>query len=306
MSLIFKKPEISDKSDCQIILDQEKNIHIDSAFGTWFLWAEPFGTEICKFGNILFKKIGTDINNTVFEFPRGTKSISELRDAILMLVGYAKKMKLPEFKFTELLSSEILKLQNAFPEKFKITSNRDKYEYIYKSKDLALLPGKKYHGKRNHISKFSKMYDWKYKPIECKEKEKYINFLETWFYEKLSSEKIKDLQEYKVIKKAINNMKNLGLKGGIIEIHGNIVAFTMGEKINEKNFVVHFEKALSEYSTAYSVINSEFAKILLANKYEFINREEDLGIPGLRKAKLSYKPTVLIPKYDATLTDYRI
>lgn len=305
MSLIFKKPEISNKTEFQSILDQEKNIHSESAFGTWFLWAETLGIEVCKFENIIFKKMGTNINNTVFEFPRGAKSIDELRNAILMLIGYAQKIKLPEFKFTELLSSEILKLQSAFPEKFKITANRDKYEYIYKTKDLALLPGKKYHGKKNHISKFSKMYDWEYKPIDYKDKEKYLKFIKTWFEKKMSPEKIKYSQEYKAIQTAINNLENLGLLGGTIEIQNNIAAFTMGEKINNKNLLIHFEKALPEYSGAYSVINREFAKTFL-NKYDFINREEDMGIPGLRKSKLSYKPVALLPKYDATLTDYQI
>lgn len=306
MSLVFRKPEISDKDEIQKILEKENNIHAESAFGTWFLWAEPLGIEICKSENVIFKKIGTDINNTFFELPRGTTSTNELKEAILMLIGYAQKLKLPEFKFTELLSSEILRLQSAFPEKFKITANRDKYEYIYKTKDLALLPGKKYHGKKNHISKFSKTYDWCYEPLQYRNKEKYMNFVKTWFEKRLPPEKIKRDKEYISINKAITNMKELSLQGGTIEINKEIIAFTMGEKINNKIFLTHFEKALPEYSAAYSVINREFAKTLLDSNYSFINREEDLGIAGLRKAKLSYKPVALLPEYDAILTDYQV
>ncbi len=306
MSLVFRKPEISDKDEIQKILAQEKNIHSESTFGTWFLWANALNVEICKFENIIFKKIGTNVNNIVFEFPRGTTSINELRETILMLIEYAQKLKLSEFKFTELLGSEILRLQSAFPEKFKITANRNKYEYIYKTKDLALLPGKKYHGKKNHISKFSKTYDWQYKSLNYENKEKYLNFIETWFRKKLSYEKIKQEKEYIAITSAINNIESLDFEGGVIEIHGKIVAFTLGERINSKIFLTHFEKALPEYSGAYSIINKEFAKTLLDKKYSFINREEDMGIPGLRKAKLSYKPAALLPKYDAILTDYQV
>ncbi len=303
MSLVFRKPEIKDKPEIQKILNQENNIHSESAFGTWFFWADALKIEFCQIENILFKKYGN--NETIFEFPRGTSSVNKLRNAILMLIRYAQTMHLPEFKFTDLLSSEVTKLQNAFPEKFKITANRDNYEYIYKTKDLALLPGKKYHGKKNHISKFSKMYDWNYCPLDHKNKEKYLRFIDTWFKEKMPCEKIKKDEEYIATNKAISHMDKLEVLGGTIEIDNKIAAFTMGERINNKTFLIQFEKALPKYSNAYSVINREFAKTLLG-KYDFINREEDLGIPGLRKAKLSYKPVALVPKYDAVLMDYQI
>lgn len=302
VELVFRKPKITDKEKIQKILEKEKNIHSESAFGTWFLWSEPLNIEFCELKNILFKKVGK--NDVVFEFPRGVSSIKELREAILILVDYAQKNKLKEFKFTELLGSEVVKLQKAFPEKFKITANRDKYEYIYKTKDLALLQGRKYHSKKNHISKFSKMYDWEYKPLNYDEKEKYLKFTKLWFEKKYTPEKIKSLKEYDAMKKAIENINQLALQGGIIKVNGKIVALTIGEKINEKNFLIHFEKVLPEYIGAYSVINREFAKTLL-NKFEFINREEDMGIAGLRKSKLSYKPFALLPKYDALLIDYQ-
>ncbi len=303
MELSFRPPKITDKEEIQKVLEKEKNIHAESAFGTWLLWSDPLSIEICKLKNVLFKKSGK--NDVVFEFPLGTSSVQELREVILVLIDYAQKNKLKEFKFAELLGSEVIKLQNAFPEKFKITANRDKYEYIYKTKDLALLPGRKYHSKKNHISKFSKIYNWQYKPVNCNEKERYLKFIKSWFEKKMTFGKIANSKEYIAICKAIENMEKLGLQGGIIEIYGKIVAFTIGERINEKNFLIHFEKAMPEYLGAYSVINQEFAKTLL-NKFEFINREEDMGIAGLRKSKLSYKPFALLPKYDAVLIDYQI
>lgn len=303
MELVFRKPQIEDKEEIQKILSNEKNIHSESAFGTWFLWSEPLGIEICNYKNMLFKKSGK--NNVFFEFPLGILSKKDLQEAVLMLIEYAQKNKLKEFKFTELLGSEVIKLQNAFPKKFKITANRNKYEYIYKSKDLAILPGRKYHSKKNHISQFSRTYNWEYKPLNYDEKEKYLNFIKVWFEKKFSHEKIKISREYVAMQKAVENMKKLCLLGGTLEINGQTVALTIGEKINDKNFLIHFEKAMPEYLSAYSVINQEFAKTLL-EKYEFINREEDMGIVGLRKSKLSYKPFALLPKYDAFLIDYQL
>ena len=97
---------------------------------------------------------------------------------------------------------------------------------------------------------------------------------------------------------SFENYEKLGFEGGAILVDGKIVACTIGEKINSDNFVVHFEKAFTEFEGAYTIINQEFSKTL-EDRFKFINREEDLGIEGLRKAKLSYRPFLLLEKYDA-------
>ena len=94
---------------------------------------------------------------------------------------------------------------------------------------------------------------------------------------------------------ALNHFKELNLLGGAIRIDHKLVAFTFGSPINQDTFGVHVEKADTDYEGAYSIINQEFAS-RIPEQYVYVNREEDLGIPGLRKAKLSYNPTILLPK----------
>lgn len=295
----FKKPLVGDKIWIKKIFNFENNINSDSSLGTLFLWSDVFDVKICNFNNILLKKHGN-----LYEFPKGYTSKADLKNALENLIYNAKINRYEKFKISGILSKEVLKLQEIFKDKFEIIKKRNDFEYIYKSKDLALLNGKKYHSKKNHITKFSKLYNWTCKYINLNNKEKYIRFFEKWFSEhNFDGKNIYENSEYKAIRKAFDLYKELELVGISIEIDDKIVACSIGEKINDKAFLIHFEKALSDYSEAYSVINNEFAKILF-KKFEFINREEDLGIEGLRKAKLSYKPIDFIYKYDAVLKEF--
>lgn len=107
--------------------------------------------------------------------------------------------------------------------------------------------------------------------------------------------------EFCVTKNSIRKFEELGLIGGVLRVDGEIVAFTIGEPVNEDTFVVHIEKAFSAVDGAYPMINQQFVEHELQGKYKYVNREEDLGVEGLRKAKLSYKPAFLIEKGIATL-----
>ncbi len=299
MSLEFRDPTINDKQWVSKILRSEKKINSESVFGTGYIWSDHYSIKICQYENMLIKKV-TKKNTTGYEFPQGAKSAQELEKAVSAVINDAKESGYNKLLFIDFLDSEVKKIEEIFPEKFKFVPVRDDFEYIYAVKDLALLPGKKYHSKRNHISKFSKTFKWNYKPMVYEDKNRYLNFFEKWFKSSASEEEYKNAGEHDAIKKALENFKTLEFSGGIIEIEGEIIACTIGEKIKEDTFLIHFEKALAEFSDAYSVINNEFCKTLLG-KYKFVNREEDMGIPGLRKAKLSYRPVILLAKYDAVL-----
>lgn len=302
MNLNFKEPTIDDKEWVQKILNREKKINSEAAFGTCYLWSHYYSTTICNYEDMLIKKSGSE--SISYECPQGAQSTSNFKKAMEAVINDAKENNCNELILTDFLDSEIQKIEEIFPEKFEFVPVRDNFEYIYKTQDLALLQGKKYHSKRNHISKFSKMFGWKYKPTIPELKDKYLAFIEKWFKSRALKEPFKKLGEYKAIKKALENYEELELSGGVLEVDSEIIAFTIGEKINNDVFLVHFEKALHEFDGAYSAINNEFSKTLL-DKYKFINREEDLGIPGLRKAKLSYHPAVLLPKHKAVLKAYR-
>jgi len=301
MNLEFKDPTIDDKDWVQKILNRERKINSESAFSTCYIWSHYYSTKICLYEDMLIKKL--DNESIMYECPQGARRAKDFKKAINAIINDAKENNYGEIAFVDFLDSEVRKTEEIFPKKFKFTPVRDNFEYIYKTKDLALLQGKKYHGKRNHISKFSKMFDWEYKPTIPANKEKYLAFFEKWFESRDLKEPFKKLAEYKAIQKAMQNYEALELSGGIIEVDEEIAACTIGKKINDDVFLIHFEKALNEFGGAYSVINNEFCKTLLGD-YKFINREEDLGIPGLRKSKLSYGPAVLLPKYKAVFKDY--
>ena len=182
-----------------------------------------------------------------------------------------------------------------YGEYYEFIPQRDAFDYVYLQSDLATLSGKKYHSKRNHILAFSKKYDWKSEIITEQNIPKILECMEKWY--EANAEKTDELMktEKEGIHFMLDNMQVLGIKGMAIFVDDKVVAFTLGSPINRDVFDVHIEKALPEYATAYAVINNEFAKAL--SDYKYINREDDLGIEGLRKAKLSYKPHILLKKY---------
>ena len=282
MSLSFRRPRLEDRQEVKKILEKSGNIDSASAFGTLYLWAEGYDINICVHDGVLLKKIGKS-----YGFPRGAKSDAKLKTCLEALKQNCLNSE--KFILDDLLENDVRELDRILPGKFSFSKKRDNAEYIYDIKNLAQLSGKKYHQKRNHISKFSKLYNWKYIPciknVEC------MDFFEKWFKIYSKDEEKFNKQEYLAIKKALENFQALKLSGGAI-----------GEKINKDVLLVHFEKALPEFEGAYSVINNEFCKSEAEN-FRLINREEDMGIPGLRKSKLSYKPMFLLNKYTAVWED---
>lgn len=190
-------------------------------------------------------------------------------------------------------------LEQALPGSFFYIPERDYFDYIYLRENLALLKGKKYQSKRNHINNFKKQYVYEYIPItpdivpqclllECK-----------WYKSNHTDEDEEELSdERRSLTYALHHFDALGLIGGAIRVDGEIVAFSFGAPVNHNTFGVHVEKADVHYEGAYTVINQEFASHL-PEVYSYVNREEDLGIEGLRRAKLSYNPIILLEKSAA-------
>ncbi len=189
------------------------------------------------------------------------------------------------------------KFNTVFSDRYEITYDRDAFDYIYLTEALSKLAGKKYHSKRNHISSFSKKFNWSYEKITDKNIKDIKLCADKWYSENFNRLDETMACEKKGVNTILDNMATLNAVGGAIRIGEDIVAFTIGSAINKNYFDIHIEKALSDFSEAYTVINKEFALNELAD-YKYINREDDLGLEGLRKAKLSYKPDRLIQKYN--------
>ncbi|MBU0944619.1 MAG: DUF2156 domain-containing protein [Proteobacteria bacterium] len=178
---------------------------------------------------------------------------------------------------------------------YEIKEDRDNFDYLYTRQDLAELAGRNFHKKRNLIKAFLNNYSYEGRPLLQTHKEDVLEILEKW---RLNRDEPGD---YVAAKEALEKAEELQLCGGIYYVEGNPVAYSLGEELAcGKSFVIHFEKAVSEYKGLWQFINQAFASIL-PEQYETVNREQDLGNEGLRKAKLSYRPIAFVEKFKATV-----
>ncbi len=261
-------------------------------FGNIFMWSDIYENKIFNDNGIFISADFTD--KPVFCYPIGD---GDKKATIERLIEFSKGLGV-NLEFFGMTEKDRDELQFLFPKQFEITEERDYFDYLYTSESLATLVGRKLASKRNHISYFEKTFDWKYEPITKENIHKCELLNEHW--ERLNREKNPEEigDEHLAIKKALSNFFNLGFEGGILTIENEIVAFTFGEKLNDNTFCTHVEKAYGNIRGAYQMINREFAR-QLRDRYEYINREDDTGSEGLRRAKLSYHPHRLVIKYSA-------
>lgn len=188
-------------------------------------------------------------------------------------------------------------LSERFPDRFEVIEDRDSSDYIYDAEKLRTLSGRKYHSKKNHYNAFMKEYEgrFEYRRLDTPDFKEAIDLMERW-----AEDKEKDMTlvgERLAVEKVFRNYGCLReTKVGGIYIDGRLEAFTFGDALNPDTVDVHVEKANPEIRGLYTVIN----KLFLENEFpqmDFVNREEDLGLEGLRQAKLSYKPVKLVEKF---------
>lgn len=179
--------------------------------------------------------------------------------------------------------------------------NEDNSDYVYERQALATLAGHKLQSKRNFLNRFHRNYpNYVYKPLEEKDVDACLALDKSWIDKGLTlGHTNEEINERKTIKYAFDHWHELQAIGGVIYIEGQLVAFTYGAAINNDTFDVCVEKADTTFEGAYAAINNEFVNHL-PPQYKWLNREEDLGIPGLRQAKSTYHPAVRLHKYVLT------
>lgn len=187
------------------------------------------------------------------------------------------------------------KIESDCPGRYSFTEDRNNFEYVYSAENLCTLRGKKYHSKRNHINKLLSSHSAHYRRYTKDDYDDCIRLYMRWAENKGGL-----MQSYQseldALKDALKYKDELGLVGGLLIVDGNLEAFTVGEKFGDDMAIVHIEKANPSMQGAYAMINREF----VCHEWrdlQYINREEDMGIEGLRKAKLSYNPVFLSEKY---------
>ncbi|MDL2258059.1 phosphatidylglycerol lysyltransferase domain-containing protein [Eubacteriales bacterium OttesenSCG-928-K08] len=204
-----------------------------------------------------------------------------------------------EFPRFRSVSGQFVPLFRKHAPQFTLSPERDTFDYVYRVEDLLNLAGRKYHSKRNHIHQFTSQYEFEYQELSPQDSEECMELYLSWLSEKdVLAPGI--LGEMNAIRFLLPNMDKLGVRGAGIRVGGKLVAFTIGEQINSDAAVIHIEKADASYMGLYAVINQQFVKNTWSH-LSYINREEDMGILGMRKAKLSYRPAFMVEKFDAVL-----
>lgn len=184
---------------------------------------------------------------------------------------------------------------------FVVEPVRDHFDYVYASQDIGSLAGRKYSKKRNLINQFLRSYRYEYAPLTAALVPNCLALAEVWCEQRLCEDDISLLHEFRGIRDALDHFTALHIEGGAIVLDGKVQAFSLGELLNEKVAVVHIEKANPEFKGIYPMITQQFSAQRWQGNVDFINREQDLGDPGLRHAKESYYPSHLVEKFDVRL-----
>ncbi|HRU39023.1 MAG TPA: phosphatidylglycerol lysyltransferase domain-containing protein [Candidatus Goldiibacteriota bacterium] len=254
-------------------------------FTEMFVWRKQRNTSLtdCD-GNICvcLEKNGT----TLFYPPLGKADKAAIVKKILGQAG-------PDTAFYGFTENEAQELSGAG---FSVKSDPDNADYVYRSEDLIKLAGRKYDGKRNHLKKFLENYEFKFVEITPELIPELISFQRAWCEARACEDDLSLMHESRAVMEALENYPSLGVIGAAVLVKGKVQAFTIASELNADTAVVLFEKANPEYRGIYQFINREFCEKALS-KYAWINREQDAGDPGLRRAKQSYNPARMVEKY---------
>lgn len=294
----YKKISLEDKALFDSYLNKDFFYLSDVSFGNLYIWHNAREISFAIINASLVIRTCYEGAKPFYFFPIGGNEVNKIECIEEMIKDCEQKGEILEFHSLEQKSVEIL--NKYFQDKFSITPNRDRSDYVYNIKELIELSGRKYHKKKNHLNQFLQTYpDFEYQSIDSSNKHRVLDVWKKWFFAQgevsdgLKSENIGIID-------ALNHYESLGLKGGFVSVEDNIIAFSFGEVINSEMAVIHIEKADFNYHGAYQIINQQ----LLLNEfssYLYANREEDLGIEGLRRAKMSYNPVFLVEKFEAII-----
>lgn len=328
--LEFRPPELSDKDFASAAVAESGYIGSDAGFANVYLLRKKYGTRIALRDGFLFRYYEGQGSRRGYAFPLGA---DDPRKALELIAEDARESDRPlEFCLVDEPRAQILREyfntkagSNSAEPALHFENNRGDSDYIYSAEILATLPGSDYRKKRNHISRFTRTYgQFELRAMtpaniaDALEIEKrWLNddgetatgnadcktpcdCAEAALAERSEDEKSR-LAEFCAIEEALQNFDTLGMKGAMLYVDGKPVGMTMASEIAPRIWDIHFEKVIGEYATngGYAVINKMFAETLSGAR--LINREEDVNIEGLRKAKLSYYPLIILDKCHATV-----
>ena len=316
----FKAPELSDMFAAMRAVADSGYIGSDAGFANIYLLRKKYDTLLALQDGFLFRYYNGEGSRRGYAFPLGADNP---RNALDMIVKDAQESGRPlEFCLIDEPRAQILaEYFGTSSATLNFEHNRGDSDYIYSAEKLATLPGNNYRKKRNHISKFSRTYaNIELRAITRENAAEALEIEKSWLNAGIAGEPCKPtcecehyawieysedeksrLMEFCAIEEALQHFDELGFKGGLLYVDGKPVGMTLASEITPGVWDIHFEKVIGEYAVngGYAVINKMFAETL--TEARLLNREEDVNIEGLRKAKLSYYPLIILDKCHATV-----
>ena len=299
----FKELEKADKEIFDKIFQSRYYENAEYNFTNLFMWRNMLNLRWAIEDDVIFVISSNDERIAAWQ-PFG--ATEKMQDAITKILAWSKENRgEKDFAFVVVEKNFVEELEKYPQAKFNIQAERDSFDYVYAAQDLINLSGRKYHGKKNHLNSFRKDFPTaEYLPITEEIIPKCRDELNAW-YELHKKENPDDefiCYEQAAIHEIFDNFSDFKLKGGAILLGDKVVAFTFGEKLNSDTAVIHVEKADPEIRGAYTAINQNFVAAEWS-EITYINREEDMGLEGLRQAKESYHPVKMIEKYFVTVKE---
>ena len=290
----FKELVIEDKPVFDRFLRLHKFKTCEYSFTNLFIWRRAYDIQYTVFNNVLIIKKMDSEGGYHFMQPIGYTR-DNLKVIIDRLIQYKEEFNF-KFLFKDVEEKFIKDLKEIYPYEFYITEDRDTFDYIYDSSSLISLSGRKLHNQKNHYNNFIKNNNYRITNITREEVFQCMKVYEEWCKQK-DCDNYNLYYELNSIEELLKNRDKLNLESMAVYVNEKMSAFTIGEKINDEMAIIHIEKADSKVIGLYNFINKTFVEQYFSD-VPLINREEDLGIEGLRRAKLSYNPIKLEPKYN--------
>ncbi len=297
--LDFKPFDLSKKDEYNRFLLTDIQRGCEYSFTNLYLWGRQ-RAAFYKDSLIFFSQFN---QKSVYLFPL---TFGDIRTAVDAIIADAAQRDIP-CRITGLTHENADLLQQLYPGQFRYHFDRNSFDYIYAIDDLAELKGRRFQKKRNHLNRFRQENpDCVVELLNEDNLSCAKQMADRWYALHLQENPHGDYQmEQAALSKAFRDFSALDLEGLLLRKNGEVIAFTLGSFLSTDTFDVHFEKALDRVDGSYAAINRSFAAYL-REKYpqlRWLNREEDMGIEGLRKAKLSYCPDHMIEKNWACLLE---
>lgn len=287
----FKELEFEDKEVFDEHLRKDPPVISELTFTNLFIWRHKYHAVWRVREGCLLILMRPEGENPFAFFPVGTGDKAEALDYLGSELGR-------QFGRARICRvDEERAVRYAAPDRFTLEEDLDNSDYVYLAQDLIHLSGNKYHRKKNHLNQFLKNHEFEYLPLNAELVECFLDMQESWCRMRECVEHPGLLSEDYAVHEALTRFGDLDFQGGAIVVAGKVEAFSIGEALNEDTAVIHLEKANPDIPGLYAAINQLFCRHAWAHM-KYVNREQDLGVEGLRKAKESYHPHHRVRKYN--------